>query len=85
MSIKARMVPDNTYPGLYRVRWPDGSLSDLGNISRVNDAAARFNGTFDRNQRGRQKAQEAAGVVLPSSGYPHSPQVQITSPSSMAA
>jgi hypothetical protein len=32
-------VPDAAYPGLYRIRSPDGRLSDLANLTRIKDAA----------------------------------------------
>ena len=32
-------VPDKTYPGMWRVVRPDGSLSDMVNKSRAKDAA----------------------------------------------
>ena len=40
------------------------NLSDLANLSRANDAAARFNDTLDREWRGRQKPPEAPYVRL---------------------
>jgi hypothetical protein len=33
------VVPDDTYPGMWRVRHPDGSLSDMVNRARAWDAA----------------------------------------------
>ena len=60
--MKARIIPDETYPEMHRVRWPDGTLSDLANLSRANDASARFNDTLDREYRGRQKPSEAPYV-----------------------
>lgn len=33
------VVPDSKYPAMYRIRRRDGSLSDLGNLTRVKDAA----------------------------------------------
>jgi DTW domain-containing protein YfiP len=33
-----RIVPDATYPGMYRIRRPDGSLSDMVNLTRARDA-----------------------------------------------
>ena len=33
-----KAIPDATYPGMWRVQWPDGRLSDMANLSRVNDA-----------------------------------------------
>jgi hypothetical protein len=35
---KVRVVPDKTYPNMYRVRWRDGTTTDLLNFSRANDA-----------------------------------------------
>jgi hypothetical protein len=35
------VVPDSTYPGMYRVRLPDGTLTDIVNLTRAR-AAARF-------------------------------------------
>ena len=34
-----RIEPDSTYPGMWRVRLPDGGLSDLANRTRAKDAA----------------------------------------------
>jgi len=36
----ARAVPDQKYAGMWRVRFPDGRLSDLANITWAKDAAA---------------------------------------------
>jgi hypothetical protein len=33
------IVPDAKYPGMWRVRRPDGSLSDMVNLTRARDAA----------------------------------------------
>lgn len=62
--MKARVIPDEAYPEMHRVRWPDGTLSDMANLSRANDAAARFNDTLDREYRGRGKPSEAPYVRL---------------------
>ena len=35
----ALVVPDSVYPGMYRIRWPSGELSDMVNLSRAKDAA----------------------------------------------
>jgi hypothetical protein len=35
----AVIVPDSVYPGVYRIRWPSGELSDMVNLSRAKDAA----------------------------------------------
>ena len=46
---------------MWRVRWPDGRLSDMVNLSRANDAIASFIESLDRRLRGRQSQLEAAG------------------------
>ena len=35
------IVPDMTYPGMWRIRQPDGSLSDMVNLTRAKDLVAR--------------------------------------------
>jgi hypothetical protein len=35
----AEIIPDANWPGMWRVRWPDGSLSDMANLTRAKDAA----------------------------------------------
>ena len=37
-----RIVPDAKYPGMYRIRRPDGSLSDMVNLTRACDALRSF-------------------------------------------
>jgi len=39
VELGSRIVPDAVYPGMYRVRRPDGSLSDMVNLTRAKDAA----------------------------------------------
>jgi hypothetical protein len=34
-----RVVPHNIYADMWLMVWPDGQLSDLGNLSRIKDAA----------------------------------------------
>jgi hypothetical protein len=33
------VVPDSRYPSMYRVKLPDGSISDMINLTRAKDAA----------------------------------------------
>jgi hypothetical protein len=35
----ATVVPDSQWPGMWRIAWPDGRLSDMVNLSRAKDAA----------------------------------------------
>jgi hypothetical protein len=36
----ARIAPDDTYPTMWRIVWPDGRMSDMANRARCKDAAA---------------------------------------------
>ena len=49
----ARLIPDAVYPGMCRVRWPDGRVSDMVNLTRANDAIACYGETVERQRRGR--------------------------------
>ena len=37
-KLDPRIVPDPKWPGMYRVRRPNGSLSDMVNLTRAKDA-----------------------------------------------
>jgi hypothetical protein len=39
-SLPPRLVPDERHPGMYRLRLPDGRLSDMVNLTRARDALA---------------------------------------------
>jgi hypothetical protein len=36
------IVPDVKWPGMYRLRCPDGTLTDMINITRARDALAEL-------------------------------------------
>jgi hypothetical protein len=59
--------PDLTHPGMWRVQWPDGRLSDMTNLSRAKDAIASFMESEERRLRKRQSQLDAslAPGVLP--------------------
>ena len=41
-KLDPRIVPDSKWPGMYRIRRPDGSLSDMANLIRCRDAHRNF-------------------------------------------
>jgi hypothetical protein len=41
-SLPDGIVPDQKWPGMYRIRLPDGGLSDMINLTRVKDAIRRM-------------------------------------------
>jgi hypothetical protein len=57
-SRRPKLVPDATHPGMWRVRWPDGRLSDMTNLTRAKDAVACFIETAERRRRGRHSPSE---------------------------
>jgi hypothetical protein len=55
---KPKVAPDAAHPGMWRVRWPDGRLADMTNLTRAKDAVACFMETDERRQRGRHRSSE---------------------------
>jgi hypothetical protein len=55
--IVARIASDAIYPRMWRVIRPDGSLSDMANLTRARDAAVA---QVLRNFNGKETALEAA-------------------------
>ena len=43
-----KAVPDAARPGMWRVQWPDGRLSDMTNLTRAKDAVTFFIETEER-------------------------------------
>ena len=76
---KPKVVSDVAHRGMWRVRWPDGRLSDMSNLTRAKDAVACFMETEQHRQRRRQRPSErrlcvktgempAGGALVPASG-----------------
>jgi hypothetical protein len=57
------VVKDQTYPAMWRILFPDGSLSDLGNITRVKDAAMHY-ATMSLNGKLGTKETASEGVCV---------------------
>jgi hypothetical protein len=57
----ARVVPDKQYHGMWRIRTPDGRLSDMVNLSRAQDAATAMAVTNSRAARERPEIVSGAG------------------------
>ena len=55
---RPKLMPDSAHRGMWRVRWPDGRLSDLTKLTRAKDAVACFVETEERRQRGRHSPSE---------------------------
>jgi hypothetical protein len=65
---KPKVVPDAAHPGMWRVRWPDGRLSDMTNLTRAKDAVACFMETEERRQRRRHSPSEGRMCVKTDAG-----------------
>jgi hypothetical protein len=76
---RPKLLPNVTHTGMWRVRWPDGRLSDMTNLTRAKDAVACFMEPEERRQRGRRSPSEgrlcvkigempAGGALVPASG-----------------
>ena len=64
MAQRPKVIPDTIHPSMWRVQWPDGSLSDMANLTRAKDAAACFIETEERRHRGRQSLSEGRRCVV---------------------
>jgi hypothetical protein len=78
----AIVEPDAKYPFLYRIRYPDGRLSDMANLTRAKDAACWFalrslnSGPQETPSEGPQarKKAEAVGSVSQSANRAQQPR-----------
>jgi hypothetical protein len=39
IMVLATVVPDERFPSMWRIKWPDGRVSDMVNLARARDAA----------------------------------------------
>ena len=60
VSAVLHVVPDAIYPGMWRVKFADGSLSDIANLTRAKDGA-RYQALaiLNRGLEGQETAAEA--------------------------
>jgi hypothetical protein len=64
-----RVAPDDHWPGMWRMIWPDGRLSDMANLARAKDAAAEI---CDRGppRRDRRRFHWKIDQIFSPSGLP---------------
>lgn len=60
--MSSKLIEDKDYPGMYRIHWPDGKVSDMVNKTRAKDAIRRFEEADAR--RKREGAAEPLGSPL---------------------
>jgi hypothetical protein len=76
------IVQDKTYPSMWRIMRPDGSLSDMLNPTRAKDACAAMATTGERKGRQSRAAAPPASYFPPT--LPTQPRAEITALSSAA-
>jgi hypothetical protein len=47
LKLDPHIVPDPKWPGMYRIKRPDGSLSDMANLTRCRDGLRSFDEAAD--------------------------------------
>jgi hypothetical protein len=74
-----KVILHDAHGGMCRVRWPDGRLSDMTNLTRAKDAVASFIETEEHRRRWRHRPsgdrlcaktgeRPAGGAIVPASG-----------------
>lgn len=60
-----KIVPEEKYPGMYRLEYDDGTVSDFANFTRINNAMKVEMEYLRRDQyrKGEQKPLEARWCV----------------------
>ena len=61
---RATVRRDKRYHDMYRVHWPDDTLSDMVNHTRAAEAARQFNESEERRLRGRRTLPGDAPIDL---------------------
>jgi hypothetical protein len=62
----AHVVPDRVWPGMYRARYADGSLSDMVNLTRAKDAAVAVCASkLGIHNRSRLRGETHGGMTEP--------------------
>src|SRR5262245_43936071 len=76
------IVPDKTYPGMWRVVLSDGSLSDMVNRTRAKDACEALYATGNRQRRRRQSYLAYRAALDPEEvlAKPETPKIALTAP-----
>jgi len=60
------VVPDKTYPAMWRIKSKAGALSDMANLSRAKDSAfALAMDEYDRQTRVERAQEGRTAVILP--------------------
>jgi len=53
------VAPDSKWPNMYRVRSPNGTLTDMVNLTRARDAALSFSDQDRENDKSRSELSTA--------------------------
>ena len=82
----AKIIPDAQWPGMYRVEYPPGVISDMTNLTRARDAAISIVAHHLKTVETTSGAL-AGSVISPALGRGslQSQKTTLTTPSSLAA
>src|SRR5262245_15673619 len=80
----AKIIADVTWPKMYRVECPPGTVSDMTNLTRAKDAAISIVARH-LSKAVESTSRRLAESVIPSSLAPQRQINSLTAPSSMAA
>jgi hypothetical protein len=80
------VVRDNAYAGMWRVKFADGSFSDMANVTRAKDAGrAHGLATFNRKLDYQETARQASPIRLDAIAAGGAPsQAAVTKPATVA-
>jgi hypothetical protein len=81
------VVPDETYPSMWRIHTRDGKLSDMANLTRAKDAAASLAmAEYDRETRLERPAEARySDLNIPEGAKCHPAMQGLTEPSTRIA
>jgi hypothetical protein len=70
---RVRIERDTDWPGMYRIRFPDGRLSDMVNLTRAKDAALSI--ALKALNSGTQERRSGASSVHEREGRPDADRI----------
>ena len=51
---ESRIIPDDTYPAMFRIHWADGVISGMANLARCRDAVHEYEKGAIRREKDRR-------------------------------
>jgi hypothetical protein len=87
-AVLAHALPDEVWPGMWRLIWPDGRVSDMTTLTRCKDAgraiAGGRHGSSGYHWKVRETSPSSAPMHLFGQSAPHQPPTNAMPPASPA-